>query len=310
MLGDEAYQLAQDIKRLQAEHFITYNNNQVSLVVRQTNQMWKTIEELAKLAEEAQESLNSQNKDPYLFESSSFKDQSSSQSSKNNISVLSDQHASLKGVNSLNSDINKEAISNTQSTRTTELINFEKGNFLKNLMCQLILHHLTVHRNKRILLTYHAKRAESLRNVSWELNLNTYLLSSISSENTDNTEKSVNFGSDANPSSRLNFSNSKNLLSSVSLFSVEKDFIKDYTSIAKKYRDDVQNSLVPGIDLDWTADLLKPPRDLYIEVRVVRECGEIQTETGIVNLEKGSQHYLRRTDVENLIKLGYLQHIL
>jgi len=62
------------------------------------------------------------------------------------------------------------------------------------------------------------------------------------------------------------------------------------------------------LDLDLTAAPL-PPKELFVEVRVVKDCGELQTEHGMVNLQKNSQHFLRRTDVEHLIKQGYLLHL-
>ena len=54
---------------------------------------------------------------------------------------------------------------------------------------------------------------------------------------------------------------------------------------------------------------LDPPKDLFIQVRVIRDAGEITTEYGILNLVKGNQLHVRRTDVESLIKAGYLQHV-
>ena len=55
---------------------------------------------------------------------------------------------------------------------------------------------------------------------------------------------------------------------------------------------------------------LVPPKDLFVEVRVMRELGEIVTTSGaIARLTKGSQHHLKRTDVEQFITLGYLKQI-
>ena len=54
---------------------------------------------------------------------------------------------------------------------------------------------------------------------------------------------------------------------------------------------------------------LQPPKDLYIEVRVVVDCGEIMTDTGSVNLEAGTVHFLRRSDVEHLIRQGMLEQM-
>lgn len=52
---------------------------------------------------------------------------------------------------------------------------------------------------------------------------------------------------------------------------------------------------------------LKPPKDLFVEVRVLKDYGEIVTDKGTVNLKKNTVHYLRRTDVELLIRQGVLE---
>jgi GINS complex subunit 1 len=80
-------------------------------------------------------------------------------------------------------------------------------------------------------------------------------------------------------------------------------------------------------DIDLTGSL-EPPRDLFIDVRVLKDAGEIQTEYGYVgdiskilkerasltsrrsiNLTKNSQFYVRQGDVERLIAQGYLQKL-
>lgn len=54
---------------------------------------------------------------------------------------------------------------------------------------------------------------------------------------------------------------------------------------------------------------LHPPKELFIMVRVLQGVGEIMTENGTIMLEKDSQHFLRRSDVEPLIRQGILEHI-
>jgi GINS complex subunit 1 len=48
---------------------------------------------------------------------------------------------------------------------------------------------------------------------------------------------------------------------------------------------------------------------MHTQVRCLEDIGEIATEEGSVQLEKGSQHFLRRSDVEPLIRAGKLEHI-
>ncbi|KAH7470716.1 hypothetical protein KRP22_001296 [Phytophthora ramorum] len=80
----------------------------------------------------------------------------------------------------------------------------------------------------------------------------------------------------------------------------EVQFFNQYDQLLTDYMAD--------FELDLSADL-KPPKDLYIEVRVLRDCGEVMTESGLVNLEAHSQHFLRRVDVEQLIRQGLLEQI-
>lgn len=53
-----------------------------------------------------------------------------------------------------------------------------------------------------------------------------------------------------------------------------------------------------------------PPKDFFIQVRVEQDCGVIQTEHGKISLNRGTLHYLKRSDVEHLIIKGHLTHIM
>ena len=54
---------------------------------------------------------------------------------------------------------------------------------------------------------------------------------------------------------------------------------------------------------------MEPPKDLYVQVRVLQDIKELCTENGTVNLEMNSTHFLRRSDVEHLIRQGSLQQL-
>jgi GINS complex subunit 1 len=82
------------------------------------------------------------------------------------------------------------------------------------------------------------------------------------------------------------------------LSSHEKDYFHFYNKLITSYNEAV------GVDL---ASDLEPPRDLFVEIRVLTDCGEIMTESGPVSLDQGSTHYLRRSDVEHLIRLGHVE---
>ena len=65
------------------------------------------------------------------------------------------------------------------------------------------------------------------------------------------------------------------------------------------------------LDLDLTKDL-DPPKDLHIEVRVVKPVGKFMTEDGgVINLEPGSTHYLKISDVNNISPShSQIEHLL
>jgi GINS complex subunit 1 len=52
-----------------------------------------------------------------------------------------------------------------------------------------------------------------------------------------------------------------------------------------------------------------PPRELYIQIRVNKDCGLIQTEWGKLHLDVNTMHFVRRVDVQNLIDQGFVTHI-
>lgn len=80
------------------------------------------------------------------------------------------------------------------------------------------------------------------------------------------------------------------------------------TSFFSKY-DKLLTNYISDVGVDVTSDMM-PPKELMVEIRVLAECGEIMTETGSVNLEKGTTHLLRRSDVESLVRQGYLEEIV
>eukprot|EP00123_Amoebidium_parasiticum_P007445 comp18128_c0_seq1/m.18835 comp18128_c0_seq1/g.18835 ORF comp18128_c0_seq1/g.18835 comp18128_c0_seq1/m.18835 type:complete len:193 (-) comp18128_c0_seq1:582-1160(-) len=81
----------------------------------------------------------------------------------------------------------------------------------------------------------------------------------------------------------------------------EQLFFQKYNSLLDEYMEAIG-------DLDLTTDLT-PPKELYIEVRCEKDYGEIQTEFGPLKLKKNSQHFVRKADVEHLIKQGILTHV-
>ncbi|KIW06553.1 DNA replication complex GINS protein PSF1 [Verruconis gallopava] len=81
----------------------------------------------------------------------------------------------------------------------------------------------------------------------------------------------------------------------------EEEYARQYTELLAAYKG-------KWTDIDLTGSL-EPPKDLFVDVRVLKDAGEIQTEYGAITLSKNSQFYVRQGDVERLIQQGYLQKL-
>ncbi|KAL1585375.1 hypothetical protein WHR41_05831 [Cladosporium halotolerans] len=134
--------------------------------------------------------------------------------------------------------------------------------------CALMVNHLAMRRNKRCLLAYHRTRTSKLERMIWA-------------------------GADpfASPSPSSSGSSS--------LSAEEEQFAHQYGELLAQYKGQ-------WTDVDLTGSL-EPPRDVFVDVRVLRDAGEVQTEYGSLNLTKNSQFFVRRGDVEGLIAQGYVQ---
>ncbi|XP_077585244.1 DNA replication complex GINS protein PSF1 isoform X1 [Stigmatopora nigra] len=68
-------------------------------------------------------------------------------------------------------------------------------------------------------------------------------------------------------------------------------------------------SLGGGGGLDVTQET-KAPKSLYVQVRCVKDHGELELDDGtLVLLKKNSQHFLPRWECERLIRQGVLEHV-
>jgi GINS complex subunit 1 len=142
----------------------------------------------------------------------------------------------------------------------------------------LLVDHLCMRRNKRCLLAYHRVRTERLEGLCWE-GREDDVLSGEQRVNDSNAAASDEAGSSA-------------------LSPEEEEYTRQYSD------------LLSSLKGHWTdidlAGSLEPPRELFVDVRVVRDAGEIQTEYGAIRLAKNSQFWVRETDVGRLIEKGWL----
>lgn len=136
----------------------------------------------------------------------------------------------------------------------------------------VIIHQTAITRNKRCLLAYHQHRLNFLKSLYWSFGgALPPLLSS--------------------PSLRANLSPH------------EVDYLREYNAMVMDFRGDFSD------ELDITSSVTSPPKDIHVLVRVVKDCGVIQTELGTIDFQKGQRFMVRRADIEHLIVQGYLEEV-
>lgn len=136
----------------------------------------------------------------------------------------------------------------------------------------LLIIQTAINRNKRCLLAYHAHRISMLQNLYWQCG---GALPHLLTDSSLRSKMSPN----------------------------EVDYLKLYSSNHLDYRAEFT------AELDIMSGIEKPPKDIFANVRVVRECGVVQTENGSIDFKRGERYVVRRSDVENLIVQGYLVEV-
>lgn len=119
--------------------------------------------------------------------------------------------------------------------------------------CALLVNHLSMRRNKRCLLAYHRVRTDKIEEMCWK---------GLDLIGTDEASEGLARDGSGNPTE-----GSKNSLSPE-----EEEYVRLYGDLLAAYKGQ-------WTDVDLTGSL-EPPKDLFIDVRVLKDAGEIQTEYG------------------------------
>ena len=125
--------------------------------------------------------------------------------------------------------------------------------------CALLVNHLCMRRNKRCLLAYHRVRSDKLEEYCWE--------------GIDVLEQqgSKDHSGEGGRGNGMGAGGGKE---ESSLSPEEEEYVRQYSDLLAAYKGQ-------WTDIDLTGSL-EPPRDLFIDVRVLKDAGEIQTEYGYV----------------------------
>ena len=156
--------------------------------------------------------------------------------------------------------------------------------------CALLVDHLAMRRNKRCLLAYHRTRTDKLEELVWKgsdvVDLSVQQVRDASmggGANGGGSGGGGGIGSSGGPQGRGgsgpgglgdNGLSSEASGNSSSLSPQEEDYVRQYSDLLAAYKGQ-------WTDIDLTGSL-EPPRDLFIDVRVLKDAGEIQTEYGCV----------------------------
>ncbi|KAF9267425.1 GINS complex, Psf1 component [Marasmius fiardii PR-910] len=136
----------------------------------------------------------------------------------------------------------------------------------------LIIIQTAINRNKRCLLAYHSHRVDRLRDLYWSVG-----------------------------GALPHILSTQDIRSKLSPHEV--DYLRQYNNSVMEFRSEFSH------ELDITASITSPPKDLHVLVHVVKDCGVIETELGSIDFQKGQRFMVRRADIEHLIVQGYLEEV-
>jgi GINS complex subunit 1 len=128
--------------------------------------------------------------------------------------------------------------------------------------CALFVTHMAMRRNKRCLLAYHRTRTDKLEELVWSGSD----IADLAGQ--QQPHRTAAGGAAAGSASGMNGGNG----ASSSLSPQEEEYMRQYSDLLAAYKGQ-------WTDIDLTGSL-EPPRDLFIDVRVLKDAGEIQTEYG------------------------------
>ncbi|KAI0682388.1 GINS complex Psf1 component [Cytidiella melzeri] len=157
-----------------------------------------------------------------------------------------------------------------------------------NITPDIILYQTAILRNKRCLLAYHHHRLERLKDLYWTVGGALPLILSTSNAT----------ASGASSSSQTSDIRSK-------LSPHEVDFLRSYNASVLTFR----SGVLATEEVDLFAPISRPPKDLHVHVKVIKDCGVIQTEVGAIDFRPGQRFMVRRADVEHLIVQKYLEEV-
>ncbi|CAO3569303.1 unnamed protein product [Mortierella alpina] len=288
MYGEEASKLARETKRT-VDHFPPYNDPLVRSITREIRHLHETCQALIRDYGLQKQQVEHE----FELKWQQLNEPSSSSAGRD---------SSLRGDLDINLDSNHTTPSmledNLHHPHNNKSSNFESGSSSATLptsqvsrlhppdlqaqkqealqsitevfWTKYLVHQTPLLRNKRILMTYHHQRLEKIKELAW----------------------------------------SYNTLPETSRRLLSPDEIVFFNEYERQCRNKYFASDIMFGDIDLGLGMISPPKEVFITVRVMKDCGDIVTESGAtLSLKKNSEHFVRRGDVERLITQGYLLHV-
>ncbi|KAH9949728.1 hypothetical protein B0H21DRAFT_727132 [Amylocystis lapponica] len=172
-------------------------------------------------------------------------------------------------------------------------------------MPTVLLYQTAILRNKRCLLAYHQHRLDRLKDLYWSVGGALPLLLSMPTaapQASDDGASAASLSAPTDVRSKLS--------------PHEVDFLRSYAASLLELRTAAFSSAsahagAQGLteDVDLLAPITRPPKDLHVLVRVVRDCGVVHTEQGAIDFRRGHRFLVRRAEVEHLIVQGFLEEV-
>lgn len=179
----------------------------------------------------------------------------------------------------------------------------------QGVSAELTVAALALNRNKRALCVYHQQRIDVLRDRFWESG---GILSAAFGAETE-TRKAMTTTDEAFAKGYADLC----LAFKTSMYGGgggRDDDGDESFRFDDEDRDDDDDGgptqLMDAVDLLGGGTNLAPPKELMVDVRVVRDVGEVELLSGNrINLKKGAQYHLAREDVESMIVAGDVEVI-
>lgn len=183
----------------------------------------------------------------------------------------------------------------------------------RGLVCALTVQHLAARRNKRCLLAYLHTRVGGMKERYWDAGGGLAYLLSPGQGNAGGTGTATGAHNGVAASGQGQGQGGSGPVESLegeapdlrsALSPQELDFLRGYNALMLDYKSDFLDVL------DLTAGIDRPPGELMVDVRVVRDAGEVILEGAErVEFKRGERFRLARSQVERLIVQGYLEEI-